>query len=215
MKPVIHMDSILYNAAISGNIEALSRNEEKIGVQVTPDEKTVLHLASQLGQTVAVKLILSIQPLLITRANLYGETALHLATRNGHANVVRVLIDCARKLDNEDIESRPHAWQFILWMANVDGETVLHEAVRYSRPEVLSMLLKEDPSYLHSANEKGETPLYIAANRGFVELMDVILKNCEAPIYGGPNGTTWGSSLWQRRYICNLTMKSIFFSCHL
>ena len=77
----------------------------------------------------AVKLTISIQPSLITQANLYGETVFHLAMRGGHANVVRVLIDCARKLNDEYIESRPQTWQFILWMANVDGETVLHEAM--------------------------------------------------------------------------------------
>ncbi|KAM7462081.1 hypothetical protein LguiA_030202 [Lonicera macranthoides] len=64
------------------------------------------------SQKEAVKLILSIQPSLIT------QTALHLATRGGHTSVVRVLIGCARKVDDEDIESRPHAWQFILRKGN-------------------------------------------------------------------------------------------------
>lgn len=80
--------------------------------------------------------------------------------------MVRVLIDRARKLDDEDVESRPRAWQFILWTVNVDEETVLYESVRYYKPELLSILLKEDPiaSYSHSANTKGETPLSIAVN---------------------------------------------------
>ena len=93
-----------------------------------------------------------------------------------------------------------------MWTGNVDKETILHEAVRYYKPELLTILLKEDPiaSYSHLDNKKGETPLPIAVNRGFVELVDVILKNCEAPIYGGPNGTTaqWGSSLRSKGTVC-------------
>ncbi|KAM7507403.1 hypothetical protein LguiA_017856 [Lonicera macranthoides] len=184
------MDSILYKAAIAGKVDVLIRNQEKIGVQLTPDGKTVLHLASELGQTEAIKVILSMHPSLISQTNLSGETGLHLAARGGHASVVQFLMDSARKLDDEDIESRPHAWELSLWTANDDGETALHEAARYNRREVLSMLVKEDPSYTHSVNKIGETPLYIAASRGFHELVDVILNNCEAPVYSGPNGTT-------------------------
>ncbi|KAM7461956.1 hypothetical protein LguiA_030077 [Lonicera macranthoides] len=179
------MDSKLYNAAITGNIELLGQNKDQIGVQLTQDGKTVLHLASQLGHTEAVKVILSMQRLLLSKVNSSGETALHLAARGGHACVARVLIDCARKSD-DDLESRPH----LLWEENDEGETALHEAARFNRCEVLSMLVKEDSIHKHSANKMGETPLYIAASRGFVPLVDVILNNCRAPAYSGPNGTT-------------------------
>ncbi|KAM7466006.1 hypothetical protein LguiB_013568 [Lonicera macranthoides] len=183
------MDSKLYNAAITGNIIFLAQNKDQIGVQLTQDKKTVLHLASQLGHTEAVKVILSMQPLLISEVNSSGETALHLAARGGHACVARVLIDCARKSD-DDLESRPRLWQLILWAENDDGETALHEAARFNRCEVLSMLVKEDSIFKHSANKMGETPLYIAASRGFAQLVDVILNNCNTPAYSGPNGTT-------------------------
>ncbi|KAM7466008.1 hypothetical protein LguiB_013570 [Lonicera macranthoides] len=189
LESILQMDSKLYSAAITGNIQLLGQNKDQIGVQLTQDKKTVLHVASQLGHTEAVKVILSMKPLLISEVNLSGETALHLAARGGHACVVRVLIDCARKSD-DDLESKPRLWQLILWAENDDGETALHEAVRFNRCEVLSMLVKEDSIFKHSANKMGETPLYIAASRGFAQLVDVILNNCNAPAYSGPNGTT-------------------------
>ncbi|KAM7461958.1 hypothetical protein LguiA_030079 [Lonicera macranthoides] len=183
------MDSKLYNAAISGNIKFLGQTKDQIGVQLTQDRKNVLHLASQLGHIEAVKVILSMQPSLISEVNSSGETALHLAVRGGHTCVARVLMDCARKSD-DNLESGPCLWQLILWAENDDGETALHEAARFNRREVLSMLLKEDSTFEHSANKMGETLLYIAASRGFVQLVDVILNNCWAPAYSGPNGTT-------------------------
>ena len=189
------MDSDLYEAAITGNLDVLNGNQQKVRDQLTPDNNTALHLASTFGQTKAVKAILHLHSQsLLVRANAQGGTALHLAARGGHTCTVRELIEYGKKLDQEeDIESQPKAWQFYLWMVNEEGDTALHEAVRYHHTQVAVMLIEQDTIYSHSSNKSGETPLYLAASRGFVDLVGVIIDKCRSPAgpaYGGPYSTT-------------------------
>ncbi|KAM7461779.1 hypothetical protein LguiA_029900 [Lonicera macranthoides] len=75
-----------------------------------------------------------------------------------------------------------------------NGYTPLHEAVRSHHVDVVKMLIEEDPEYSYTPKkyikESRETPLYLAARRGFDELVDMILKKCKSPACSGPNGKT-------------------------
>lgn len=73
---------------------------------------------------------------------------------------------------------------------NEEGDTALHEAVRNHHPVAVQLLTREDPEFCHPANKAEETPLYLAAERGYVGLLFVMLKTCNAPAYGGPGGRT-------------------------
>jgi len=81
----------------------------------------------------------------------------------------------------------------MLRMTNEEQDTALHEAARHIRGHVVEILTKEDPEFSYSANVHGETPLYIAASRGWFwryMVVDGILTNCISVDYGGPNGRT-------------------------
>ncbi|KAL7251586.1 hypothetical protein ACSBR1_013429 [Camellia fascicularis] len=52
------------------------------------------------------------------------------------------------------------------------------------------MLIQEDPGFTYRANNAGGSPLYIAAEGGYLEVVSDILKTCRAPAYGGPAGRT-------------------------
>ncbi|KAI7981306.1 Espin [Camellia lanceoleosa] len=95
---------------------------------------------------------------------------------------------------------------------NDDGDTALHDAVRYRQPDLVRLkpfkprplpqpllrpkpdrvrlLIEEDPEFTYPANNAGESPLYITAKRGYLEVVSDILKTCRAPAYGGPAGRT-------------------------
>ncbi|KAB1227578.1 hypothetical protein CJ030_MR1G017407 [Morella rubra] len=66
----------------------------------------------------------------------------------------------------------------------------LHEAVRRNHLTVVILLLTEDPDFSYSANDAGETPLYIAIERNFKAVALKILESCVSPSYGGPLGRT-------------------------
>ena len=91
------MDPELYAAAQSGNWVVMESFSDDFYTQHTPVEDTVLHvLAQSCDSANVVQLILDRHGRLLMKLNKRGETALHLAARNGHSGVVRALIDYAK-----------------------------------------------------------------------------------------------------------------------
>ncbi|XP_034686724.1 ankyrin repeat-containing protein At5g02620-like [Vitis riparia] len=181
------MDPKLYEAAAHGDIHVLERHD--IRVHRTPKKNTVLHVAAQFGQADCVKWILQLpSSSLLQQPNEKGDTPLHLAAREGHLTVVKVLIDAAKVGDAESGAAADCT--VMLRMINKDNDTALHEAVRNHHPEVVKLLIQEDPDFTYGANTEGNTPLYIAAEWGFVDLVHMILDNCSSPAHDGVNGRT-------------------------
>ncbi|CAK9148317.1 unnamed protein product [Ilex paraguariensis] len=105
------------------------QNKHKTGVEVTPNQNTVLHITSQLGKTECVQEILSVHPSLLRHVNSSGEFALHLVAKNGHYDVVLKLVNCATSLDASKLEGGVGAVKEMLRLTKEDGDTALHETV--------------------------------------------------------------------------------------
>ncbi|WJZ88079.1 hypothetical protein VitviT2T_007411 [Vitis vinifera] len=80
----------------------------------------------------------------------------------------------------------------MLRMTNNEHDTALHEAVRYHHLEVVKWLNEEDPEFTYGANFSGGTPLYMAAERGFTDLVKIIIENTNRNrlAHTGPMGRT-------------------------
>ena len=80
----------------------------------------------------------------------------------------------------------------MLRMTNNKNDTALLEAVRYHHPQVVKLLILEDPEFTYGHNFSGGTPLYMATERGFIDLVKIIIEHTAltppAPI--GPMGRT-------------------------
>ncbi|RVW73390.1 Ankyrin repeat-containing protein [Vitis vinifera] len=188
---ITFMNPKLYVAAADRHIHVLKKYDE-IHVQLTPKKNTVLHVAAQFGRADCVKWILQLPSpsSLLQQPNEKGDTALHLAAREGHLTVVKNLIDAAKQ-PKRDLEGGSTAvCKVMLRMTNGDKDTALHEAVRHHHPKVVKLLIQEDPEFTYGANTEGNTPLYIAAERGFRDLVHMILDNCSSPAHDGVNGGT-------------------------
>ena len=188
------MDSELYVALIDDDIDVLKRKDwREVGGHLTPANNTVLHLACQHGSTKCVKEILGrADESQLLQTNTRGETALHLAARQGHFDAVESLISKAKYSCQQpnDLENTTTVLQNLIRASNVEFETALHAAVRYNHKKVVGVLVKEDPGYSYPRNKSDETPLYLAAARGYAGVTKVILDNCESPTFGGPHGRT-------------------------
>ncbi|ESR33368.1 hypothetical protein CICLE_v10006866mg [Citrus x clementina] len=134
--------------------------------------------------------ILEMSPGLLLKANTKGETLLHIAGRHGHVDIVKDLIAECKKPHQNDPEKVIEAARLMLGMTNEAKDKALHEAVRYNRVEVVKMVTKEDPSLPYDANNAGETPLYLAAERGYKDVMQDIFLTCKSPAGHGPMGRT-------------------------
>ncbi|KAL7177771.1 hypothetical protein ACSBR2_031017 [Camellia fascicularis] len=168
-------------------------DQQQLEQQFTSNKNTVLHVAAQFGNQKYVKIILekSSSSSLLRCLNIDGETPLHIAARNGHLDIVKALIECAKRLDHEEVESRGGAAKEMLRVTNKNNDTALHMAVRNPHNVgVVEWLTKEDPEFTHPPNNAKETPLYLAAERQHHDMVSMILKNCTLSAYGGPKGQT-------------------------
>lgn len=189
------LDAALYNAAVKGEIQPFKDKAEQLHLLLTPTKNTVLHIhimsitRESNGSLSYVENILKLNSLLLRQVNSFGDAPLHIAARLGHFNMTRFLVQYAKSFYVE-IDSEEERARILLQMTNDGKDTALHEAVRYDHVYVVNFLLCEDGDFPYSSNAAGETPLYLAAERGNAFLVSHILELCTSPAHGGPNGRT-------------------------
>jgi hypothetical protein len=191
---------IYITALIPGSKSTLNPGSESTTTLKTEAKSTTLNVGLESTSTLNaglesttnfVKEILDMCPSLLQQANAKDETPLHIAARYGHSDIVEILIKyCAQTRHDQDLEEGIEPVKKMLRMPNKEKDTALHEAVRYNHLEVVELLIKEDPYFSYSANDADETPLYIAAERGFKDVLFQILDKCKSPMHGGPLGRT-------------------------
>ncbi|KAK8648035.1 hypothetical protein V6N13_128797 [Hibiscus sabdariffa] len=138
-----------------------------------------------------IQQILSKCPSLLLEANTRGQTPLHVAARYGLSTVVKFLIQFQEKAGHGDLEQQETSVRRMLRMTDLESNTALHIAVRYGHREVVQELLEfEDPDFPYFINRKQESPLYIAARRGDVPMLDMILGKLNSVDHSGPHGRT-------------------------
>ncbi|KAI9193986.1 hypothetical protein LWI28_002075 [Acer negundo] len=200
-----------YSAAAEGDFEKFKRSDsEALAKILTPNDNTILHIhitarplpessTSQENKTVKlpedgdfVRRVLGKCSVLLWKVNKKGETLLHMAARHGHADVAKFLLEECKKPSQNDQESGIKATRLMLQMTNEARDTALHEAVRYSDDhlDVVKVLTEADPELTYDVNTAGETPLYLAAERGYANVLDQILTTCTSPADHGPYGRT-------------------------
>ncbi|XP_059448139.1 ankyrin repeat-containing protein At5g02620-like [Corylus avellana] len=174
--------------------QANAKSETPLHTAAGSEPTTTLNAGAE-STTNFVEEILKMCPSLLWQANAKCETPLHIAARYGHDGIVEVLIEyCAQTRaqtrHDQDLEEEIEPVKELLRMTNKEKDTALHEAVRYNHLEVVKLLISKDPDFSYSANDAGETPLYIAAERGFEDVLFEILDKCKSPMHGGPLGRT-------------------------
>lgn len=66
----------------------------------------------------------------------------------------------------------------LLRTINKNKDTALHDAARVGYVVVVETLVEQDPIWRYDPNEEGETPLYLAAERGSTNSVLRILETC-------------------------------------
>jgi serine/threonine-protein phosphatase 6 regulatory ankyrin repeat subunit B len=89
-----------------------------------------------------------------------GETALMIATHEGHAKVVKLLLD-----KDADVNAT----------RTTDGVTALWIASHKGHPEIVKLLLAAKADVNAKKTTDGETPLWIASHEGHAEVVKLLL----------------------------------------
>ncbi|KAI8561161.1 hypothetical protein RHMOL_Rhmol04G0316100 [Rhododendron molle] len=137
------MNPSLHRSVMEGKVAELGQHNDVLDGELTPSHNTVLHVAAQFGHLDYVKEVLEACPSLLRRRNIKGETPLHMAARDGQAEIVEALILRADELETRELESGwGGAVKEMLRATNVDGDTALHMAVRNCHLELEAKYLE-------------------------------------------------------------------------
>jgi hypothetical protein len=143
----------------------LLTNDSTMSLKIKPSRATMcLNYAAQKGYQYVVWKLLSCGINVSGRAGSRGETALHLAAKNGHLSVVRTLLDGGAKLGDPDYKQR----------------VALHQAAWSGHEGVVRLLLHKG-SEVDPQDELGRTPLYGAAGRGHINVVRLLLERGANP----------------------------------
>ncbi|KAL6283859.1 hypothetical protein ACE6H2_014788 [Prunus campanulata] len=187
------MDPRLYKSAESGDVcflKQLLNDDPMLLYQLTPRENTALHIAVQFGHKNVTAEIYSRCRSLLTQPNLDGDTPLHVAARVGRFSIVNYLVRETLSMSQVEFGNMSSKMLETLRVRNRGNNTVLHEAVRNGHNKVAEFLLKIDPKLACFENEAGESPLYLAAREGLLDILNQILQSSPSSAHGGSDGQT-------------------------
>ncbi|XP_017240130.1 ankyrin repeat-containing protein NPR4-like [Daucus carota subsp. sativus] len=160
------LEEKLYAACLKGDVEkleALMREDELTLARVSVSScfnQTSLHLASMLGHFEFAKSLLSYMPAFGSRLDSQGRSPLHLASANGYADIVKLLL-----LEHD---------QKICSVPDEDGRTPLHLAVMNGQYESVSELIKVESNLVDQ--ELGKV-LHLCVTYNRLSILILILES--------------------------------------
>ncbi|RGP69897.1 ankyrin repeat-containing [Fusarium longipes] len=180
----------LHRAVRHGNYEAVRAliEEDDSGIMVLDNfEFTPLAIACQLGWKRCVEILLpKVEP-----GSDIARDAIGLAIENGHHPIVQRLLEWDESLINHCEEPFLRATRKgqvdmvkFLVQRGIDtlykdkqGQTALHKACISGESELARLFIEDMKMSPDSTDESQRTPLYFAAERGYTEIVDCLIKN--------------------------------------
>ncbi|XP_060971474.1 ankyrin repeat-containing protein At5g02620-like isoform X2 [Cannabis sativa] len=166
------MSSLFCHRGLQEHVVAGCVNPELDPHRITKAGNNTFHNAVKCGTNplaVRVQILLRLHSVLSYKPNNKGDTPLHVAARFGNDSFAMVLIDHARE------PCHINDYTTLLKKANQVGNTALHEAVLNGHFKIVERLKDEDPTLTNLVNNAGESPLFLAVDRGFYEIASIIL----------------------------------------
>ncbi|KQK20340.1 ankyrin repeat-containing protein NPR4 [Brachypodium distachyon] len=163
------MDKRLLQAATSGDstsMKAMASQDPSVLLGRTPSGNTCLHISSIHGHQEFCKDVITLEESLLTAVNSDKETPFLAAVACGRVNLASVLLRCyrVRRLNEAILQE------------DKDGCNVLHHAIRSSHREFAMELIAAEPALSKGVNQFEESPMFIAAMRGFAYVCEELLQ---------------------------------------
>ncbi len=123
-----------------------------------------LRRAASTGDALAVMSALTSGALVDSKNNTSGDTALHVAAKNGHASIIGILLD----------HSPDPAGS--LRVLNEAGDAPLHIAARAGETDGIRIILSVPGIDPNITTAEGDTALHIAAGEGWIQTVQELFK---------------------------------------
>jgi len=170
-------------------------NDDELCGKVTSNHSTLLFIAAGAGDSQIVPLLEKY--INLDLKTLAGNSILHLAAENGHADFIEALLKAKPSLNLNDLNvvTKNHAIHYAtihghlnvielllnhnisLHVIDNNGDTPLHLAVKCGHSEIVEFLLEK--SYvidIHKPNNKNDTVLFIAFENEDIDIIELILN---------------------------------------
>lgn len=187
------MDPTLYEAIKKDDMDAFRNTLQRISREkdildqfildrTSPSGNSLLHEAASFGSKKIAKDIIDHHPSLLTRRNIIGDTALHVAAKRGKLDILKVLtVSSGKQTSGNPLEGPSLAYEYnddmqLLRMQNQVGNTALHEAVIADGLAEVEYLLSKDSETAYYLNEEGVSPFCLAAETGNKNILRRLLE---------------------------------------
>ena len=111
---------------------------------------------------------------LLNGLDIYENTALHIAAREGHHGIVGFLL---KKFETSERSKFTEISRLISGLKNDSEETPLHCAVIKGRLDVVKQLLDHEKNLVHCIDENNDTALHLACLNKKPKIAEELLKN--------------------------------------
>jgi hypothetical protein len=133
--------------------------------------QTAAHLAVATDQPNVVRYLVRLGVSLTSQEGSHGDTVLHLASRLGHVDCFRAVVDELASSDDRHV-LLAHLFDAV----NYEGETCLHLAARLDNKEIFSWLINHSAVNVNvKERRRGQTTLHIAVDRNDVVVIKMLL----------------------------------------
>ncbi|KAI3823127.1 hypothetical protein L1987_04557 [Smallanthus sonchifolius] len=161
------MDKSLFEASLTGNVQALNQLLQKDElildrVSLTRFSETPLHIAALRGHLDFVKVLLREKPTLAVSLDSVRRTPLHVASAGGHVEIVCELLQV---MSAEGCGFRDQ-----------DGRTALYLAVKNEQLDIIKVLIQTRPDLGRELEENGETILHICISYNRFEAFKLLCQ---------------------------------------
>lgn len=183
----LHFYHQLHKSTIEGNIEAFTTTLKKIEnsttnhnsalSRLTPQGNTILHIAASFGHKNLSQVILEQEASLLSHKNYQGDTPLHIAAKAGNLPLIKYLVQFIKENGTTNLDTEGNRTVGLLKEKNKEKSTALHEALINGHESVAKFLIEADASICYVLNKEEDSPLYLAAGAGYVEIVKLIKEN--------------------------------------
>ncbi|KAJ5538533.1 hypothetical protein N7494_008012 [Penicillium frequentans] len=158
---------MLLLAAELGRVEILKLllNANANVNSVDAKRRTALAWAAEKGHDMAVETLLNIPGICVDSRDVTGQTPLMIAARLDRINIINQLLISNAAINSEDEQK----WTPLSW------------AVANGRVRAVELLLRALGSLVGHQDGQGRTPFSLAAERGFIQIMHLLIENGADP----------------------------------